>query len=254
MPGASAYGRATRSPSPTEAPPVPVTTPVLAPAPVPVPPPVPAPVPVPAARKLPVPVTAPVTAPEPEAESMDAKDTLAEEIQSQVDGAIEVFNEASRLSEKGDDYIKLQSYDNAKRAWHHALEKIDEVTTIMQQAVSRGYPSEAASEDEVNINQLKSEIMAKLDAQNLREQNQELQEQNQELQAHAQKLQEEVNKQISARNRYVGALEQIKTHFETNQNLTRQQFNSMGMLGIINLAEGIERESAAAAAAAAVGQ
>jgi hypothetical protein len=38
--------------------------------------------------------------------------------------------------------------------------------------------------------------------------------------------------------------------FETNQNLTRQQFNSMGMLGIINLAEGIERESAAAAAAA----
>ena len=115
----------------------------------------------------------------------------------------------------------------------------------MQQAVSRGYPSEAATEDEANINQLKSEIMAKLDAQNLREQNQELQEQNQELQAHAQKLQEEVNKQISARNRYVGALEQIKTHFETNQNLTRQQFNSMGMLGIINLAEGIERESAA---------
>lgn len=239
LPSASAYSRATRSPSPTE----PKTSEAPIPAPVPVPPPVPAPVPVPAARKLPVPVTAPVTAPEPE--SMDAKDTLAEEIQSQVDGAIEVFNEASRLDKKGDSYKKAQSDDNAKRAWHNALEKIDEVITIMQQAVSRGYPSEAATEDEANINQLKSEIMAKLDAQNLREQNQELQEQNQELQAHAQKLQEEVNKQISARNRYVGALEQIKTHFETNQNLTRQQFNSMGMLGIINLAEGIERESAA---------
>lgn len=244
LPSASAYGRATRSPSPTE----PKTSEAPIPAPVPVPPPVPAPVPVPAARKQPMPVRAPVTAPEPVPESMDAKDTLAEEIQAQVEGAIDVFNEASRLSEKGDDYIKLQSDDNAKRAWHHALEKIDEVMTIMQQAVSRGYPSEAATEDEVNINQLKSEIMAKLDAQNLREQNQQLQQQNQELQAHAQKLQEEVNKQISARNRYVGALEQIKTHFETNQNLTRQQFNSMGMLGIINLAEGIERESAAAAA------
>ena len=241
LPSASAYSRATRSPSPTE--PKTSEAPIPAPVPVPVPPPVPAPVPVPAARKLPVPVTATVTAPEPVTESMDAKDTLAEEIQSQVDGAIEVFNEASRLDKKGDSYKKAQSDDNAKRAWHNALEKIDEVITIMQQAVSRGYPSEAATEDEANINQLKSEIMAKLDAQ-------ELQEQNQELQAHAQKLQEEVNKQISARNRYVGALEQIKTHFETNQNLTRQQFNSMGMLGIINLAEGIERESAAAAAAA----
>jgi hypothetical protein len=189
LPGASAYGRATRSPSPTE--------PKTSEAPIPAPVPVPVPPPVPAARKLPVPVTAPVTAPEPVTESMDAKDTLAEEIQSQVDGAIEVFNEASRLDKKGDSYKKAQSDDNAKRAWHHALEKIDEVITIMQQAVSRGYPSEAATEDEVNINQLKSEIMAKLDAQ-------ELQEQNQELQAHAQKLQEEVNKQISARNRYVG--------------------------------------------------
>ena len=157
---------------------------------------------------------------------MDAKDTLTEEIQAQVEGAIEVFKEASRLSEKGDDYIKLQSYDNAKRAWHHALEKIDEVMTIMQKAVSRGYPSEVASDDEVNINHLKSEIMAKLDAQNLREENQQLQQQ-------IQQLQQQLELQSSIHNNNVDALQTIENHFRDNPNLTRSEYENLPYISSI---------------------